>query len=125
VADYKKDILSFQRYVWGRLPVRKYLCGHHRVFDIAAVVIQEWPCEAIDQSQSGDTGEVQALEETASSCKRHIALTYGYPEYDHWADTLKYLIWQTIWITLRWYRSDPKAAKSLKKWRNRWRHRKG
>lgn len=124
VADHKKDILNFKRFVWGRLPLRKYICGHHMAFDIASVVIQEWPCEAIDQSKSGETLEVQALEELVASCKRHLALAYGHPEWDAWAETLKYIIWQTVWITLRWYRSDPQSAASLKKWRSRWRYRK-
>jgi len=122
VADHKREILNFKRFVWGRLPLRKYLCGHNMVFDLAAVVVQEWPCEAIDISKSGDTVEVKALEELAASCKRHLALVYGYPEWDTWAETLKYLIWQAIWITLRWYRSDPKSASAMKRWRSKWRY---
>jgi len=123
VADHKREILAFQRLLWERLPLRKYVCRHSMVFDIAAVVIQEWPCESIDISKSGDTVEVRSLEELVASCKRHLALACGHPGWEMWAETLKYLTWQTIWITLRWYRSDPKNAAAMKRWRGKWRHR--
>lgn len=125
VADHKQEILDFKRFIWNRLPLRKYLCGHARVFDIVAVVIQEWPVEAVDDSKSGDTLEVQALAETSKSCKRHLALAYGQAEYDAWAEPLKYLIWQTIWLVLRWYRADKKHSALLCRWRSKWRHGKG
>lgn len=122
VANHQRDILNFKRFVWGRLPVRKYLCGHNMAFDIAAVIVQEWPCEAIDISKSGETVEVKALEKLVASCKRHLALVYGHPEWDAWAETATYLIWQASWITLRWYRSDEKSAAAMKKWRSKWRY---
>lgn len=101
--------------------MRKYLCGHGRVFDVVAVLVQEWPVDAIDHSSSGDTPEVHALEELASSCKRHLALVYGEPEWDLWANVLKYIIWQSIWIILQWYRNDPLNRSALIRMRAHWR----
>jgi len=125
VGKFKTEIIGFQKYVWGRLPLRKYLLGHHKCFDVASVLIQEFPCDAIDNSKSGETLEVKALKQTVASCKRHLAFVYGEPEYDKWQEALSQIIWQSVWITLRWYRSDLSAAKSLRKWRRQWRYGKG
>lgn len=121
VSDRKKPVLDFQRFVWGRLPMRKYLCGHNRVFDVVAVLIQEWPVDAIDHASSGDTPEVHALEELVASCKRHLALAYGEPEWDAWAGVLRYIIWQSVWIILHWYRHDPLNRSALIRMRSQWR----
>lgn len=126
MSDDRKEIREFQRHVWHRMPLRKYLCGHMVVFDVVAVVIQEWPGEAIDKSQSGDTQEVHALEDLNLSVKRHLALTYGQDYWDVWGDSVKPVIWQTSWIVLQWYRANETNAAMLCRWRHKWRfHRKG
>lgn len=126
VADHSIEVRALQRYVWGRLPLRKYLCGHTRVFDVVAVLIQEWPVGVIDMSQSGDTPEVYALEELVRSCKRHLALVYGNVEWDMWTSTLKHIIWQSMWLMLQWYRADPKNRSRMVRMRNKWRfHKRG
>jgi hypothetical protein len=125
VGEQQTTVLELQRYVWGRLPIRKYLCGHSRVFDIVAVLIQEWPFKAIDNSQSGDTAEVHALEDLAHSCKRHLGLTYGEPEWDMWSSTMKHVIWQSIWVLLHWYRQSRENRAVLLKIGSKWRNKKG
>ena len=113
----------FQRYVWNRIPIRKYLCGHERVFDIVAVLVQEWPVAAIDQSKSGDTQEVVALEELAKSIKRHLALVYGDLQWELWETSLWPVIWQCIFSALHWYRDSESNARDLWRWRSKWRKR--
>lgn len=98
------------------------MCGHNRVFDIVTVAVQEWPEEAILSCQSGETAEVQALQQLASSCKRHLAFAYGEPMWDEWADTLGPVIWQVTWIILQWYRQKPDSPKSLSRWKANWVH---
>lgn len=115
---------DFQRQIWARLPIRKFLCGHHRVFDVLSVIVQEWPVEVIDASQSGDTDEVHALEELTKSCKRHLALVYGEEEWEVWQQSLKPVVWQCIWAVLYWYRLSETNAASLYRWRSKWRYRK-
>jgi hypothetical protein len=124
VAGDDEAYADFQKAIWARLPMRKFLCGHHRIFDVLSVIVQEWPVEAIDQSKSGDTEEVVALEELAKSCKRHLALVYGEDQWEVWQTSMAPTIWQCIWAVLHWYRlSEPNAA-ALYRWRSRWRHRK-
>jgi len=125
VSDHTSEVRELQRYVWGRLPLRKYLCGHNKVFDVVAVLIQEWPVHAIDNSQSGDTPEVHALEELVRSCKRHLALAYGETEWDMWASTMRHVIWQSMWVMLQWYRSDSENRSALVRIRSKWRHKRG
>ena len=124
VAGDEEAYFAFQRFVWNRLPIRKYLCGHSRVFDIVAVIVQEWPVEQIDHSQSGDTEEVHALEELARACKRHLALVYGAEQWDIWQASMTPAIWQSIWTVLQWYRQKETNAATLFRWRSKWRHRK-
>lgn len=114
------DFIEFQKYVWGRMPVRKYLCGHNRIFDVVAVAVQEWPEEDICHSQSGDTLEVASLHSLAASCKRHLALVYGEPQWDEWATTMGPVIYQVLWIILQWYRQKPDSVRSLGKWKWNW-----
>jgi hypothetical protein len=125
VSDTSNDVQDLQRWVWGRMPLRKYLCGHNKVFDVVAVLIQEWPVEAIDGSASGETAEVHALEELAMSCKRHLALVYGQEQWDLWSVTMKHIIWQALWLLLQWYRQSSQHRARLIRMRNKWRHRKG
>lgn len=122
VSRNRKDVADLQRHVWGRLPMRKYLYGHDKVFDTVAVILQEWPVDAIDRSSSGDTDEVHALEDLAASCKRHLALAYGESEWSMWDSAMKYLIWQTIWVMLHWYRQDAVHRSALIRMRSRWRY---
>jgi hypothetical protein len=126
VSEDHKQIREFQRFVWHRMPLRKYLCGHMVVFDIVAVLIQEWPADAVENSRSGDTQEVHALEDLVRSAKRHMALTYGQDYWEVWGDSLKPVIWQACWIVLQWYRADESNAGMLRQWRHKWRfHKKG
>lgn len=125
MADERRELRDFKRLVWHRLPMRKYLCGHNVIFDIVSIVIQEWPVEAIDESKSGETVEVHALEELTISCKRHLVLTYGEDYWGVWSSNLRPLIWQVCWIVLQWYRHTPENSFRLVRWRSKWRHRKG
>jgi hypothetical protein len=124
VAQDDDAYLEFQRYVWNRLPIRKYLCGMERVFDAVSVVVQEWPVEAIDHSQSGETAEVHALEELSKSCKRHLALLYGEEHWEVWETSMTPMIWQSVWSVLQWYRHAETNAAALYRWRSKWRYRK-
>lgn len=123
MSKIEEEYTQFQRYVWNRLPMRKYLCGHDRVFDIVSVIVQEWPVQAIDNSRSGETGEVVALEELANSIKRHLALVYGDFQWDIWQHSLMPIAWQCIFTTLHWYRGSDSNAQDLWRWRSKWRKR--
>jgi len=107
--------------VWSRLPVRKYLVGYNRVFDVISALVQEWPEQAISGCKSGETPEVQALQELSASCKRHLALIYG-REWDEWESHLTPVIWQSAWLILQWYRQKPSSKDSMSNWRSNWVH---
>jgi hypothetical protein len=123
VAYDEQPYQDFQKFVWHRLPMRKYLCGNDKVHDTLAVIVQEWPVKAIDKSKSGETQEVKALEDLTRSCKRHLQLVYGEEAWETWQATLTPIIWQCLWSVLYWYRSSKDNAAALVRWRAKWRHR--
>lgn len=123
VSKDEDAINQFQRYVWDRLPMRKYLCGHDKVFDIVAVIVQEWPVPAIERSRSGETEEVVALEELAKSIRRHLHLVYGEVQWELWQHSITPIVWQCIFSVLHWYRDKDQNAQDLWRWRSKWRKR--
>lgn len=111
----------FQNMIWDSLPMRKHACGREKVFDIVAVVVQEFPEEAMSNSQSGDTAEVLAVKQLVASTKRHLALAYGEREFGFiWMFILNLMVGQIIQLIISWWRRAPQNPGKLKVWRRKW-----
>lgn len=112
---------DFQKYIWDRLPMRKHFTGRERAMDVLAVVIQEWPDEALSETRSGDTGEVKLMEGLTKSVKRHLALVYGDRDFGSiWIMLLSVLVAQIIKLVLEWWWRDHKNQGRLRIWRRKW-----
>lgn len=112
---------NFQQWIWEQLPIRKHACGKEKVFDVVAVVIQEWPNAVLSSCKSGDSTEVFAVRDLVRSTKRHLALAYGERDFGFlWMFVLNLIVGQIIQIVLAWWRRAPQNPAKLKLWRRRW-----
>jgi len=112
---------KFQQWVWDSLPMRKHACGKERVFDVVAVVVQEWPDEALANCRSGDTAEVIAVKDLVASTKRHLALAYGEREFGFiWMFILNLMVGQIIQLIISWWRRSSQNPSKLRVWKRKW-----
>jgi hypothetical protein len=123
-AANEKPVQNFadlQQYVWERLPARKHALGREVVFDCVAVAVQEWPGGILENTKSGDTGEVIATRELARSVRRHLVLTYGENRFGSlWFLALQVLLPVLIDVMLRWWRSRKENRARLRYWQADW-----
>ena len=116
-----RTLSDLQDYVWESLPMRKHAVGREAVSDCVAVIIQEWPDDVLEHTQSGDTGELVATQELTKTVKRHMALAYGEQKFGTiWLLALQILLPIIIDLVLRWWRSRRDNRGKIRIWRRKW-----
>lgn len=116
-----KTLEQFQQYIWDSLPPRKHMLGKEVVFDVVAIVVQEWPDEVLSATKSGDTGEIVAATELAKTVKRHLSLTYGEQKFGtFWIIALQILLPVLIDLVMKWWRRRKDHQGRLRIWRRKW-----
>ncbi len=116
-----RTLEQFQEWVWSELPVRKHMAGKEAVFDVVAIIVQEWPDIVLAEAKSGGPAELIAMKELAKTVKRHMALVYGDKDFGTvWLIALQILLPLIVDLTLKWWRRRKEHRGRLRMWRRKW-----
>lgn len=115
-----------QRQIWEILPDKKHAAGKEKIYDIVAVVVQEWPEKPFKSLDTDpDTAALKTIpsfRKLQRAVKRHMHLLYGEEEEFGilWAIVLEILVSQVIRLVLRWWLENRRNQRTLRNWRERW-----
>lgn len=115
-----------QSKIWDILPDKKHAAGKEKVFDIIAVVVQEWPEQEFgkikESPEDASVATIPSYRKLVRAVKRHMDLLYGQEEEfgTLWIIALEILVSQIIRLILRWWLENRRNQRTLRNWRQRW-----